>query len=148
MSKLGSRSILLRLVYGALLLHAFAYAIGEAEIGRTDTMGLLGSGGGGSQEARKGHVPLDVDGYPVAPPELELEQVHIYVRHGTSLALLRCSSTLKRNPLVGRCYCQANARRSGSAWRGLPLTFRRTGCSAIPLGSSGLPLRVLEGRRK
>ncbi|TFK87495.1 phosphoglycerate mutase-like protein [Polyporus arcularius HHB13444] len=45
-------------------------------------MGLLGSGGGGSQEARKGHVPLDVDGYPVAPPELELEQVHIYVRHG------------------------------------------------------------------
>lgn len=27
-------------------------------------------------------VPLDVDGYPVAPPELQLEQVHIYVRHG------------------------------------------------------------------
>ncbi|PIL27692.1 hypothetical protein GSI_10845 [Ganoderma sinense ZZ0214-1] len=30
----------------------------------------------------KGHVPLDVDGYPVAPAELELQQVHIYVRHG------------------------------------------------------------------
>ncbi|CCL99109.1 uncharacterized protein FIBRA_01123 [Fibroporia radiculosa] len=29
-----------------------------------------------------GHVPLDVEGYPAAPPELELEQVHIYVRHG------------------------------------------------------------------
>ncbi|KAI0702036.1 phosphoglycerate mutase-like protein [Cerioporus squamosus] len=45
-------------------------------------MGLLGSSSGASQAARKGHVPLDVDGYPVAPPELELEQVHIYVRHG------------------------------------------------------------------
>ncbi|KAI0646511.1 phosphoglycerate mutase-like protein [Trametes meyenii] len=32
--------------------------------------------------AEKGHVPLDVEGYPVAPSELELEQVHIYVRHG------------------------------------------------------------------
>ncbi|KAH9939851.1 phosphoglycerate mutase-like protein [Amylocystis lapponica] len=30
----------------------------------------------------KGHVPLDVQGYPAAPPELELQQVHIYARHG------------------------------------------------------------------
>jgi len=29
-----------------------------------------------------GSVPLDVQGYPVAPPELELEQVHVYIRHG------------------------------------------------------------------
>ncbi|GBE87416.1 Probable acid phosphatase [Sparassis crispa] len=29
-----------------------------------------------------GHVPLDVDGYAIAPPELELQQVHIYMRHG------------------------------------------------------------------
>ena len=29
-----------------------------------------------------GALPLEVDGYPVAPPELQLEQVHIYVRHG------------------------------------------------------------------
>ena len=27
-------------------------------------------------------VPLDPERYPVAPPGLELEQVHIYVRHG------------------------------------------------------------------
>jgi len=27
-------------------------------------------------------VPLDVENYPVAPAELELEQVHIYIRHG------------------------------------------------------------------
>lgn len=29
-----------------------------------------------------GTVPLDVEQYPIAPPELELEQVHVYVRHG------------------------------------------------------------------
>ena len=29
-----------------------------------------------------GAHPLDVDNYPVAPPELKLEQVHVYVRHG------------------------------------------------------------------
>ncbi|KAK7683555.1 hypothetical protein QCA50_013390 [Cerrena zonata] len=29
-----------------------------------------------------GAHPLDVDNYPVAPPDLKLEQVHIYVRHG------------------------------------------------------------------
>ena len=29
-----------------------------------------------------GALPLDVDGYPVAPAGLELQQVHIYVRHG------------------------------------------------------------------
>jgi hypothetical protein len=28
-------------------------------------------------------VPLDVDGYPIGPDELQLEQVHVYVRHGT-----------------------------------------------------------------
>ncbi|KAH9897039.1 phosphoglycerate mutase-like protein [Cubamyces lactineus] len=44
-------------------------------------MGLLGNQRA-DRAVKKGHVPLDVDGYPVAPPELELEQVHIYVRHG------------------------------------------------------------------
>ena len=33
-------------------------------------------------DAPPGARPLDVDGYPLAPPELELEQVHVYVRHG------------------------------------------------------------------
>ena len=28
--------------------------------------------------------PLDVEGYPQAPSGLDLEQVHIYVRHGVS----------------------------------------------------------------
>ena len=27
-------------------------------------------------------IPLDVENYPVAPAELVLEQVHVFVRHG------------------------------------------------------------------
>ena len=30
-------------------------------------------------------VPLEVDGYTIAPDNLQLEQVHIYVRHGAFL---------------------------------------------------------------
>ena len=42
------------------------------------TIGIIITG----KAASKGHVPLDVDGYPIAPQDLELEQVHVYVRHG------------------------------------------------------------------
>ncbi|KAF7349275.1 Acid phosphatase [Mycena sanguinolenta] len=31
---------------------------------------------------RPPQAPLDVKGYPAAPPDLKLEQVHVYVRHG------------------------------------------------------------------
>ncbi|KAF9788558.1 phosphoglycerate mutase-like protein [Thelephora terrestris] len=31
---------------------------------------------------RPGHTPLDVENYPVAPATLQLEQVHVFVRHG------------------------------------------------------------------
>ncbi|THH11457.1 hypothetical protein EW146_g8034 [Bondarzewia mesenterica] len=41
-----------------------------------------GSGGGGGGKYRAPRPPLDVEGYPVAPSELELEQVHVFVRHG------------------------------------------------------------------
>ncbi|KDQ60184.1 hypothetical protein JAAARDRAFT_32565 [Jaapia argillacea MUCL 33604] len=34
------------------------------------------------QSHKVSHAAIEVDTYPVAPPELELEQVHIYVRHG------------------------------------------------------------------
>ncbi|KAG2034004.1 histidine phosphatase superfamily [Suillus americanus] len=34
------------------------------------------------QQRQDGPVPLDVESYPVAPEGLDLEQVHIYVRHG------------------------------------------------------------------
>jgi hypothetical protein len=42
---------------------------------------------------RAPQVPLDVETYPVAPPELELEQVHVFVRHGkqTNIEMIRCS---------------------------------------------------------
>lgn len=33
-------------------------------------------------------TPLELDGYAVAPPTLQLEQVHIYVRHGAFLLIL------------------------------------------------------------
>jgi len=35
-----------------------------------------------SHDSKSGHMPLDVGGYPVAPPDLDLEQVHVYIRHG------------------------------------------------------------------
>jgi hypothetical protein len=40
-------------------------------------------------------MPLEVDGYAVAPHNLQLEQVHIYVRHGAFLIIksLRKPST-------------------------------------------------------
>jgi hypothetical protein len=31
-----------------------------------------------------GHIPLDIENYPVAPSTLQLEQVYLFVRHGTS----------------------------------------------------------------
>ena len=80
MSRLTS-SLLFQLLYVALLLQTLTPFASGTETDE-EGMGLLGSVGSASA-VQKGHVPLDVDGYPAAPPELELEQVHIYVRHGT-----------------------------------------------------------------
>jgi hypothetical protein len=33
-------------------------------------------------------VPIDVEGYPIAPDYLKVEQVHVYVRHGEQYASL------------------------------------------------------------
>ena len=41
--------------------------------------------------SRYPQMPLEVDGYPVAPDNLQLEQVHIYVRHGAFLLLVQFS---------------------------------------------------------
>jgi hypothetical protein len=41
-----------------------------------------------SNAQRLPQIPLDVEQYPVAPCGLELKQVHVFVRHGTSLQLL------------------------------------------------------------
>lgn len=37
---------------------------------------------------RPPQVPIEVEGYPITPDGLELEQVHIYVRHGEHCASL------------------------------------------------------------
>ena len=76
-----SATSLLRLFYGALLIQLSSTTVARGSEGNSTDMGLLG--GDNAAAPKKGHVPLDVDGYPVAPVELELEQVHIYVRHGT-----------------------------------------------------------------
>ena len=81
-------ALILPLFHGALLLQGHSHVIGDSEA--RSSMGFLGGGVATEKAASKGHVPLDVDGYPVAPAELELQQVHIYVRHGTSFK----SSTL------------------------------------------------------
>jgi hypothetical protein len=41
--------------------------------------------------SRYPQMPLEVDGYAVAPDNLQLEQVHIYVRHGAFLLLAQFS---------------------------------------------------------
>ena len=48
-----------------------------------------------------GTVPLDVDNYPVPPPELglELEQVHLYVRHGESTTTHICCCRVSRGTI-------------------------------------------------
>ena len=79
MSRLSLSFLLLRLFYGSLLLQAYTQALAKSVL--DSGMGILGTA---TATPKKGHVPLDVNGYPVAPPELELEQVHIYVRHGMS----------------------------------------------------------------
>lgn len=43
-----------------------------------------GASEGGGMVYRYPQVPLDVENYPVAPSSLQLEQVHVFVRHGES----------------------------------------------------------------
>ena len=84
MLRISATALLLRLFYGSLLLQAFStLALAHVTTDTGTDMGFLGDRGAADTVPKKGHVPLDVDGYPAAPPELELEQVHIYVRHGT-----------------------------------------------------------------
>lgn len=51
------------------------------------SLGMVEDGATGipakTYEYRYPQVPLDVDGYPIGPEGLQLEQVHVYVRHGT-----------------------------------------------------------------
>ncbi|KAI1798013.1 phosphoglycerate mutase-like protein [Ganoderma leucocontextum] len=71
---------LLSLFYGALFIQTCAHEIRTSD--SRSSMGFVEGNGMAGNAATKGHVPLDVDGYPVGPAGLELQQVHIYVRHG------------------------------------------------------------------
>lgn len=54
------------------------------DMGPRPVINRVADGEPGPYVYRPPQEPLDVDGYPVAPAGLELEQVHVYVRHGAS----------------------------------------------------------------
>ncbi|KAF7792080.1 hypothetical protein EIP86_003110 [Pleurotus ostreatoroseus] len=80
-------------------------------------------------DSHPGARPLDVDGYPLAPPELELEQVHVYVRHG-ALFLPGLRTKTASAPPCGYA-CPTHPRPSPPA-----------GLSATPRAGSPPPSRV------
>ncbi|KAJ7096717.1 histidine phosphatase superfamily [Mycena belliarum] len=80
--------------------------------------------------------PLDVAGYPVAPKEMQLEQVHVYVRHGERTPVgirlapfipehwIMCKTGRKfRSPVVGR------AEEPGTNLRSRRIVERKDGVS-------------------
>ncbi|KAI5121801.1 hypothetical protein M0805_009793 [Coniferiporia weirii] len=71
----SSRIILLRLLLGSLVVLVHS---GSAD----SSMAPLSAPSEHSPRLHVSQTLLDVDNYPVAPPGLSLEQVHVYVRHG------------------------------------------------------------------
>lgn len=67
-----------------LLLSLLAFVLGEPATQMSPASTVAEDAYPAHLESHPGAKPLDVDAYPVAPPGLELEQVHVYVRHGTS----------------------------------------------------------------
>lgn len=58
----------------------FSDSVSETMSGSTNVGG--GTSAGANLKYKAPLSGLDAENYTVAPPELELEQVHIYVRHG------------------------------------------------------------------
>ena len=56
-------------------------------------------------------MPLEVDGYSVAPYNLQLEQVHIYVRHGAFLKI-----KVLREPPTHFWLCMQCSRGTYAGW--------------------------------
>ncbi len=73
---------MLRSLLPLLLLHLLALVLGESAPQMNPASKAAEDAY--STQAHPGAKPLDVNGYPVAPSGLELEQVHVYVRHGVS----------------------------------------------------------------
>jgi len=44
--------------------------------------GMMSVTGSGVDIDHPGHLPLDIENYPIAPSTLQLEQVHMFIRHG------------------------------------------------------------------
>ena len=50
---------------------------GDTQLG----LGIMSAEDSGPSD-HPGHIPLDVENYPVAPSTLQLEQMYMFVRHG------------------------------------------------------------------
>ena len=62
------------------VLGSFAYAQLVVQGGTELGQGMVPATDSGTDHP--GHIPLDVENYPVAPSTLQLEQVHLFIRHG------------------------------------------------------------------
>lgn len=84
LSRLAHDLIELRMLLGGFLLFGLVPFV-SAQLLAQGSMELepeMMSGTGPGHDDYPGHTPLDVENYPVAPATLELEQVHMFVRHG------------------------------------------------------------------
>ena len=82
----------------------------------------------GSVAYRYPQMPLEVDGYAVVPHDLQLEQVHIYVRHGAFLSIKGLRLGAVNSFFFGMIRCsQGNVRRLVSVWQIHQHPFRNTG---------------------
>jgi hypothetical protein len=64
----------------SLFLVSFVYAQLLAQDNTDPELQMMSETGSGDDHP--GHIPLDVENYPFAPPTLQLEQVHLFIRHG------------------------------------------------------------------
>ena len=58
----------------------FVYADPKVQDGTELELGMISATGSGIDCS--GHIPLDVENYPVAPSTLGLKQVYLFIRHG------------------------------------------------------------------
>ncbi|KAF8886541.1 phosphoglycerate mutase-like protein [Infundibulicybe gibba] len=74
---------------------------------------------------RPPQAPLDVENYPIAPPGLELKQVHVYVRHGertpVGVRLASPPASIPEYWAMCKTTRQFRAAVSGAALGGLPV---------------------------
>ena len=72
-------------------------------------------------------VPLDAENYPIAPAELALEQVHVYIRHGVFPFLFAIFVGSFRAILNSFCSLKVNEHQFVCVWPTLLRLFLYTG---------------------